>query len=102
MQMQSIWYFMWMKSIFRGKQSRIPTPGKNQKNYLASALNTKTGRVEWEKKNTFIFLRLMAELRKRYRQAKTIRLIAENYIIHKSEIIKKFQTYSSVSISPLG
>ncbi len=69
----------------KGQQIRIPTPGKNQKNYLAGALNAKTGQVvwvEWESKNSFLFLRLMAELRKRYRQAKTIRLIADNYIIH--------------------
>lgn len=77
----------------KGKQTRIPTPGQNRKNYLAGALNVNTGqvvRVEWEKKNSFIFLRLMAELRKRYRQAKTIRLIADNYVIHKSAITKTF------------
>ena len=32
----------------------------------------------------------MAEIRKRYRQAKTIRLIADNYVIHKSGITKTF------------
>ncbi len=72
----------------KGQQTRIPTPGKNQKNYLAGALNAKTGRVvwvEWESKNSFLFLRLMAELRKRYRQAKTIRLIADNYVTQKSD-----------------
>ncbi len=77
----------------KGEQNRIMTPGKNQKNYLAGALNAKTGHivwVEWEKKNSFLFLRLMAERRKRYRQAKTIRLIADNYIIHKSGITKTF------------
>jgi transposase len=77
----------------KGKQTRIPTPGKNKKNYLAGALNAKTGQVlwvEWERKNSFLFLRLMAEIRKRYRQAKTIRLIADNYVIHKSGITKTF------------
>lgn len=77
----------------KGKQTRIPTPGKNQKNYLAGALNAKTGQViwvEWERKNSFLFLRLMAEIRKRYRRAKTIRLIADNYVIHKSSITKTF------------
>lgn len=42
----------------KGKQTRIPTPGKNQKSYLAGALNSQTGQivwVEWEKKNSFIF-----------------------------------------------
>ncbi len=81
----------------KGQQTRIPTPGKNQKNYLAGALNAKTGQVvwvEWESKNSFLFLRLMAELRKRYRQAKTIRLIADNYVIHKSQITKTFLSHN--------
>ncbi len=81
----------------KGQQTRIPTPGKNQKNYLAGALNAKTGQVvwvEWESKNSFLFLRLMAELRKRYRQAKTIRLIADNYVIHKSQITKIFLSHN--------
>lgn len=74
----------WMK---KGNQTTIPTPGKNQKRYLAGALNTTTGNVvwvEWEKKNSDIFILMMAALRKRYRRAKTITLIADNYIIHKS------------------
>jgi len=71
----------------RGQQTPVPTPGKNQKRYLAGALNAKTGKVvwvEWGKKNSEIFILLLAELRKRYRQAKKIRLIADNYVIHKS------------------
>lgn len=74
----------WMK---KGQQTAIPTPGKNQKRYLAGALNAVTGTVtwvEWEKKNSEIFIRLLAELRRRYRQARTIRLIVDNYVIHNS------------------
>lgn len=77
----------------QGKQTTIPTPGKNQKRYLAGALNAQTGKViwvEWEKKNSDIFVLLMAELRKRYRSAKKITLIADNYIIHKSATTKCF------------
>ena len=77
----------------KGKQTRIPTPGNNEKNYLAGALNAMTGQVvwvEWERKNSLLFIRLMAEIRKRYRQAKTIRLIADNYVIHKSKITHTF------------
>jgi len=80
----------WMK---KGTQSAIPTPGKNKKNYLAGALNAATGNViwvEWEKKNSEIFILLMAELRKHYRQAKKIILIADNYVIHKSAMTKCF------------
>lgn len=74
----------WMK---KGTQTTIPTPGKNQKQYIAGALNVVSGNVVWvvwEKKNSDIFILLMAELRKRYRRANTITLIADNYIIHKS------------------
>lgn len=79
--------------MIKGSQTTIPTPGKNQKRYLAGALNTITGNVvwvEWEKKNSDIFILLMAELRKRYRKAKKITLIADNYIIHKSARTKCF------------
>ena len=77
----------------KGRQLTVPTPGKNQKRYLAGALNTKTGKVVWveaERKNSFLFIDLLLELRKRYRKAKTIRLIADNYIIHKSGITQHF------------
>lgn len=77
----------------KGSQATIPTPGKNQKRYLAGALNAQTGKViwvEWMKKNSEIFVLLMAELRKRYRSAKKITLIADNYIIHKSAMTKCF------------
>ncbi len=80
----------WMK---KGQQTTIPTPGKNQKRYLAGALNATTGNivwVEWHKKNSEIFILLLAELRKRYRQAKRITLIADNYIIHKSAMTQCF------------
>ena len=85
----------WMK---KGGQTTIPTPGKNQKRYLAGALNATTGNVvwvEWEKKNSEIFILLLAELRKRYRKAKKITLIADNYIIHKSAMTQCFLKYHS-------
>jgi len=73
--------------MMKGQQTTVPTPGKNQKRYLAGALNAVTGNVvwvEWEKKNSSLFVGLLAALRKRYRQAKKIILIADNYVIHKS------------------
>jgi len=77
----------------RGRQAMIPTPGKNQKRYLAGALNARTGKViwvEWHCKNAEIFIRLMAELRKRYRRARRITLILDNYVIHKSAMTQCF------------
>ena len=41
----------------KGQQAAIPTPGKNQKRYLAGALNSLTGQVVWvadEKKNSLV------------------------------------------------
>ena len=80
----------WMN---KGQQTAIPTPGKNQKRYLAGALHAETGNVvwvEWEKKNSQLFVRLLAALRKRYRHAKQIILIADNYVIHKSAFTQCF------------
>lgn len=74
----------WMK---KGEQTAVPTPGKNQKHYLAGALHAQTGQVvwaEWHAKNSDLFILLLAALCRSYRRAKTITLIADNYVIHKS------------------
>jgi len=73
----------------RGQQPLIPTPGQNQKRYLAGALHARTGRVDFtegEHKNTDLFLRLLEHLRQTYRGAQEIVLIADNYIVHKSHL----------------
>jgi transposase len=80
----------WMK---KGEQTTVPTPGKNQKHYLAGALHAQTGQVvwiEWHAKNAELFVLLLAELCRRYRRAKTINLIADNYVIHKSAMTECF------------
>ena len=81
----------------RGHQQAIPTPGKNEKRYLCGAVHANTRKVvwsEWKKKNTDIFLLLMAALRKRYRKAKRIYLILDNYRIHKSYKVKMFLSHN--------
>jgi len=80
----------------KGQQEAVPSPGKNQKHYLAGALNARTGKVvwvEWPKKNSEIFIRLLAELRRRYRSARKITLIADNYISHKNAMTRCFLSY---------
>ena len=75
----------WQK---KGQQKRIPTPGKNEKHYLAGALHAGTGRVDYvsgTSKNSVLFINILARLRKTYRSAKTITLIVDNNIIHKSK-----------------
>ena len=77
----------------QGRQTTIPTPGKNRKRYLAGALNAVTGNVvwvEWHRKTSELFILLMAELRRRYRGARKITLILDNYVIHKSAMTRCF------------
>lgn len=72
-----------------GQQQTIPTPGKNRKRYLAGALHARTGRVDYvegERKNTDLFLCLLEYLKRTYRSARQIVLIADNYVIHKSNL----------------
>jgi transposase len=71
----------------KGRQMIVLTPGKNQKRYLAGALNARTGRVihaESLRKNSSLFLALLERLSAAYRRAEKLHLILDNYIIHKS------------------
>ena len=82
--------FTWSR---RAKQAAIPTPGQNRKHYVAGALHAHTGRLVWvehEKKNTALFMKLFAALRRSYRRARHIVLILDNYIIHKSDAVAQF------------
>ena len=72
----------------KGHQSLVLTPGTNQKHYVAGALNTRTGSITYvfgERKNSKLFVELIAELCRRYRRARVIHLILDNYIVHKSQ-----------------
>ena len=71
----------------RGQQPLVLTPGKNVKYYIAGALNARTGRVLYAhgpRKNSVLFTDMLNVLRRAYRRARTIHVIADNYIIHKS------------------
>lgn len=71
----------------RGQQRRVATPGQNAKHYLAGALHAKTGRVLYvsgQSKDSGLFIAMLSKLRRTYRQAKSITLVVDNYIIHKS------------------
>jgi hypothetical protein len=51
--------------MLRGQQKEVMTPGQNEKRYLAGALNPQTGELIWvegERKNSFLFIRLLWEL----------------------------------------
>ena len=71
----------------RGQQKRVVTPGQNEKYYLAGALHSGTGKVSYvggNSKSSGLFISLLKHLKATYRRAKTITLIVDNYIIHKS------------------
>ncbi|GDD94023.1 IS630 transposase [Escherichia coli] len=71
----------------RGQQKRVVTPGQNEKYYLAGALHSETGKVSnvgGNSKSSVLFIGLLKHLKATYRRAKTITLIVDNYIIHKS------------------
>jgi hypothetical protein len=64
--------------MLRGTQKTVLTPGKNQKRYLAGALDDKTGKltwVEWDRKDSDLFiLQLWQLVRAHYPNAKCIYL----------------------------
>ena len=76
----------WMPS---GMQKEVLTPGKNEKRYLAGALNARSGRLTWveyDRKTSDLFiLQLWQLIKTDYPQAKRIHLILDNYRIHKSQ-----------------
>lgn len=75
--------------MLRGTQKMVVTPGKNQKRYLAGALDAKTGKltwVEWDRKDSDLFIRQLWQLVAcDYPKAKRIHIILDNYSIHSSQ-----------------
>ena len=77
----------WMVS---GQQKQVLTPGKNEKRYLAGALDVRTGIVTWVegiRKTSYLFLDLLDRLRRDYPKERCLHLICDNYRIHKSDIV---------------
>ena len=71
-----------------GQQKTVLTPGKNQKSYLAGALNAHTGQLTWvegERKTSDLFILLLWQLLKDYPQAKCIHVVLDNFKIHDSQ-----------------
>lgn len=75
-----------------GQQRRILTPGKNQKFYIAGALDVRTGRLHkaggWQK-SAALFCQLLWLLASRYRRARRVHLIVDNYVIHSAHRTKE-------------
>ena len=77
--------------MLRGQQKEVPTPGKNQKRYLAGAQDARTGEliyVAGDHKNAMLFVFLLWELVTRYPNARKIHVILDNFAIHTTPLIE--------------
>jgi transposase len=73
-----------------GQQKEAMTPGKNEKRYLAGAMDVRTGEIHWveaAKKDSYLFCDILYKLTRVYAQARVIHVILDNYGIHSSRII---------------
>jgi transposase len=74
--------------MLRGQQKTMLTPGKNEKRYLAGALEVATGRLIWveaERKTSDLFIGLLWQLLKEYPWTKCIHVVLDNFKIHHSQ-----------------
>jgi len=77
----------WMN---RGTQKEVLTPGKNVKRYLCGAMDAETGLLTWvrsERKNSLLFVAMLAKLAKVYPD-RVIHVVLDNYVIHDSKITR--------------
>ena len=96
--------------MVQGQQKEVATPGKNQKRYLAGALDVRTREVIWvegERKTSYLFLDLLDKLCKRHPDAGCLHLILDNYATHKHANVqawlnrhKRFHLHLSTSPRP--
>ncbi len=78
--------------MLKGTQTEVMTPGQNQKNYLAGALNFVTGQllhVGGERKNRWLFIDLLRLLDGACPVTKftKIYVVVDNYGIHKAKAV---------------
>ena len=80
--------YQWMP---KGTQLKIPTPGQNEKQYLAGALDYRTGELHeviGPRKNNVLFRQLLALLEQQCGpRIKRIYVVADNYKIHKAKAV---------------
>jgi transposase len=82
--------YQWME---KGSQMEVWTPGKNEKNYLAGALDIVTGRMlhcVWFRKTNGLFLDLLKLIDSTYSafQYTKIFVVVDNYKIHKAKAVE--------------
>lgn len=76
-----------------GRQKIVVTPGQNRKRYLAGALAVNGSAllcVQSERKNSDLFLALLAKLHEHHPRARRIHLVLDNYGIHSSRRVQAY------------
>jgi transposase len=74
------------------QQRTVLTPGKNEKRYVAGALDSRRGQLTWvtgKRKSSPLFLQLLLRLCEVYRWAKVIHVFLDNFKIHDSQQTRK-------------
>jgi len=84
--------YEWMP---KATQKEVWTPGTNQKNYLAAALDSQTGQmvqVSGKRKNRFLFLDLLQALERACpaQRVQRIYLVVDNYRIHTAKVVQEW------------
>jgi putative transposase len=82
--------FCWMK---RGKQKKLPTPGKNQKGIVCGGINWQSKRlifIRGEKKVSELFISWLEETRKRLRRYHRIHIFCDNDSCHISQKVEEY------------
>jgi transposase len=81
---------MWMR---RGQQATIPTPGTNQKRYVAGSIHWRTGVIfatEGPKRDAKLFLAHLEHLRHRLRRYRKIHVICDCARFHHSDEVRVY------------
>jgi transposase len=84
--------YQWME---KGTQLEVLTPGTNEKNYLAGALDIVTGRLlhcVWFRKTSGLFVDLLKVIDRTYAttQYTKIFVVVDNYKIHKAKAVEQW------------
>jgi putative transposase len=81
---------MWMR---RGQQAQIPTPGTNEKRYVAGSIHWRSGMVfatEGPKRDEKLFLAHLEDLRHRLRRYRKIHVICDCAKFHHSDAVRAY------------
>lgn len=84
--------YQWME---KGTQLEVMTPGTNEKNYLAGALDLVTGRLVhciWFRKTSGLFLDLLTVIDRTYSAHRYTKIfvVVDNYKIHKAKTVEEW------------